>query len=474
MRRKLISRIQALRKTLSRQSRGKRIKPSDKNLLYVYALVRLSPIFLLVLFLFHGKRILETDWRFFQFHTVQISFLYMLVSFLTAAVVCLVLTRVYSYYHRDKMKALLHRQKLARMLIENKWYLASTKQQEGFFKDLSSKGKSRERIERFPKVFYKMEHGLIQISVEIDMGTYQESLLRLEKKLETGLYCELIDKVLEESFVRYTLLYDLISDRISISDVAVNNGTMRLMKNVYWEFDEHPHMLISGGTGGGKTYFLLTIIAALSETKSSLYILDPKNSDLADLKGILPDVYSKKDDMISCLNQFYENMMERNNSIKDLPAYKTGKNYAYMGLPANFLVFDEYVAFMEMIGRESVEVMSKLKQIVMLGRQSGYFLILACQRPDAKYLGDGIRDQFHWRAALGRMSELGYSMMFGECQKDFFSKPIKGRGYLDDGSSVIREFYTPLVPKEYDFLEEIRKAYKERDMGNNLQKKLQE
>ena len=27
----------------------------------------------------------------------------------------------------------------------------------------------------------------------------------------------------------------------------------------------------------------------------------------------------------------------------------------------------------------------------MLGRQAGFFLIPACQRPDAKYLGDGIR-----------------------------------------------------------------------------------
>lgn len=112
-----------------------------------------------------------------------------------------------------------------------------------------------------------------------------------------------------------------------------------------------------------------------------------------------------------------------------------------------------------MIGREAVQVMSKLKQIVMLGRQSGFFLILACQRPDAKYLGDGIRDQFMFRAALGRMSDLGYTMMFGETDKDFFLKPIKGRGYVDSGISVISEFYTPLVPKGYDFLGEIDAAY---------------
>nr|MDP5301026.1 ATP-binding protein [Listeria monocytogenes] len=33
---------------------------------------------------------------------------------------------------------------------------------------------------------------------------------------------------------------------------------------------------------------------------------------------------------------------------------------------------------------------------------------------------------------------------------------IKGRGYVDVGTSVISEFYTPLVPKEHDFLEAIQ------------------
>ena len=55
------------------------------------------------------------------------------------------------------------------------------------------------------------------------------------------------------------------------------------------------------------------------------------------------------------------------------------------------------------------------------------------------------------------MSEMGYGMMFGsDVQKDFFLKRIKGRGYVDVGTSVISEFYTPLVPKGYDFLEEIK------------------
>ena len=166
-----------------------------------------------------------------------------------------------------------------------------------------------------------------------------------------------------------------------------------------------------------------------------------------------------KEDILSCIDRFYEEMVKRSLAMKEMENYKTGENYSYLGLPAHFLIFDEYVAFMEMLGtKENTAVLNKLKQIVMLGRQAGFFLILACQRPDAKYLGDGIRDQFHFRVALGRMSEMGYGMMFGsDVQKDFFSKQIKGRGYVDVGTSVISEFYTPLVPKGHDFLEEIRK-----------------
>ncbi len=99
--------------------------------------------------------------------------------------------------------------------------------------------------------------------------------------------------------------------------------------------------------------------------------------------------------------------------------------------------------------KESVSLLSQLKKIVMLGRQAGYFLIVACQRPDAKYFSDGIRDNFNFRVGLGRISELGYGMLFGsDVKKAVFSEAYQGGvGYCDVGTSVISEFYTPLVPK---------------------------
>lgn len=122
--------------------------------------------------------------------------------------------------------------------------------------------------------------------------------------------------------------------------------------------------------------------------------------------------------------------------------------------------------------KESVSLLSQLKKIVMLGRQAGYFLIVACQRPDAKYFSDGIRDNFNFRVGLGRISELGYGMLFGsDVKKQFFQKRIKGRGYCDVGTSVISEFYTPLVPKGHDFCRLSALLYKQGRTGRRRAKR---
>lgn len=437
--------------------RGRRIRPTDKDLVLHVTLAALLPVFLLIVLLFHGKAIMQMDWKNSSLSQISnINLSYLLISMGVAGVVCLAVALVFCHYRRDTIKQLYHRQKLAKMILENKWYEAEQVQSDGFFKDLSS-SRSKEKITYFPKLYYQLQNGLIHIRVEITLGKYQDQLLHLEKKLESGLYCELTDKELKDSYVEYTLLYDTIANRISIEDVQAQGGRLRLMKNVWWEYDKLPHMLIAGGTGGGKTYFILTLIEALLPTNAVLSVLDPKNADLADLQAVMPNVYYKKEDMLVYIDSFYEEMMKRSEDMKQMENYKTGENYAYLGLPAHFLIFDEYVAFMEMLGtKENTAVLNKLKQIVMLGRQAGFFLILACQRPDAKYLGDGIRDQFNFRVALGRMSEMGYGMMFGETDKDFFLKQIKGRGYVDTGTSVISEFYAPLVPKGHDFLKEIK------------------
>ena len=445
--------------------KGNRIRASDQHLVYRFCMGTLILLFLCIVVLLNFKQIVHTDWENFNLSKMEFSLSsYNFITILIAAGVCALVAFLYVRFCYDSFKKMVHRKKLARMILENKWYEAEQAKQSGFFTDLPSS--TKETITWFPKIYYQMKNGLLHIQCEISMGKYQEQLLNLEDKLESGLYCEMTDKVLHDGYIEYTLLYDMVANRISIEEVKAEHGGLKLMKNLVWEYDALPHALIAGGTGGGKTYFLLTIIETLLQTKAVLFILDPKNADLADLGTVMPNVYHTKEDMIACVNSFYEGMVSRSEEMKQHPNYKTGENYAYLGLAPHFLIFDEYVAFFEMLGaKESMNLLSQLKKIVMLGRQAGYFLIVACQRPDAKYFTDGIRDNFNFRVGLGRMSELGYGMLFGsDVKKKFFQKRIKGRGYCDVGTSVISEFYTPLVPKGHDFLKEIGRLASKRQV----------
>ena len=234
-------------------NKGHRIRASDKHLVYHFSIGTLLFVFVAVLLLLNIKQLMRTDWEHFRLLENGLTLSpYNFITILIATGVCALVAFLYYRFCYDSFKNLLHRQKLARMILENKWYETDTVQDSGFFTDLQSR--SREKIVWFPKIYYQMEKGLLHIRCEITLGKYQDQLLRLEDKLESA---------------------------------------------------------------------------------------------------------------------FYEGMVQRSEEMKRHPNYKTGENYAYLGLPPCFLIFDEYVAIFEMLGtKESVSLLSQLKKIVMLGRQS--------------------------------------------------------------------------------------------------------
>ena len=78
---------------------------------------------------------------------------YLLFSMGVAGLVCLTAVLLFWRYRRDELKQLIHRQKLARMVLENKWYESEQRKEDAFFKDLSS-SRSKETITYFPKIYY--------------------------------------------------------------------------------------------------------------------------------------------------------------------------------------------------------------------------------------------------------------------------------------------------------------------------------
>lgn len=192
---------------------GNRIRTSDKSLVFRFSAGSLLLLFLIMFMLLNLKTIITTDWKaitLFQDGSVHFSVTpYRIVTVIIAALVYAVTAMLYRRFQYDRVKHLFHRQKLARMILENGWYESKTKQSSGFFKDLPASKK--EKTTYFPKLYYRMEHELLYIRTEITLGKYQDKLLHLEKKLETGLYCELVSKELKDSYVEYMLLYDTIA-----------------------------------------------------------------------------------------------------------------------------------------------------------------------------------------------------------------------------------------------------------------------
>ena len=82
----------------------------------------------------------------------------------------------------------------------------------------------------FQRFIIKWKRDCFISAVKSQWENIKNSSCPLEDKLESGLYCELTDKTLHDGYIEYTLLYDMIANRISIDEVIAENGGLRLMK----------------------------------------------------------------------------------------------------------------------------------------------------------------------------------------------------------------------------------------------------
>lgn len=114
--------------------RGKRIRPTDKDLVFHTALAALSPVFMLVVLLFHIRQIAGTNWQEVSFSQIaqDVNLPYLLFSMGVAGLVCLTAVLLFWRYRMDGVKQLIHRQKLARMVLENKWYESEQRKEDAF------------------------------------------------------------------------------------------------------------------------------------------------------------------------------------------------------------------------------------------------------------------------------------------------------------------------------------------------------
>lgn len=314
---------------------------------------------------------------------------------------------------------------------------------------------------QLPKMYYKKKDSLDCFTFELG-GKNHKHFLTMGLVLEEMFLGDLVEVAREPMLVTYKMLLDTASRRLSIQDVKAENGSIEIMKGVFWEFDKMPNMLISGGIGGGKTYFIYTLIKVFMEI-GTVKIADPKRSDLgalADLPAFKGNVFIEKEDIFKLLEDSLEMMIKRYKYMREHEKYTMGKNYAFYDMPPYVVIVDEWAAFFSTLDYKEVErVLKVLMPLILQGRQAGVYMVIALQRPDAQNLPNGLRDNLLAKASLGRLSEMGYKMTYGDDNKNksFVNKPGAGRGYLDIGRGIPQDLYSPYVPGDFDFLKEFAK-----------------
>ena len=343
---------------------------------------------------------------------------------------------------------------LSRFLLENNLYLVKkVKREKGMVEKIT-----------LPKVYLKQSRYELQVSFILEGNKFQDRFLNLGSTLEVMFNGDFRNKTFDNRFIKYKIAINRIDSRISIDQVEVKGSKIRLMKDVYWDYVKDSHLLVGGGTGGGKTVTLMSIIYALLKV-GYIDICDPKNSDLASLKK-LPvfhsRVYSSKEDIINCFRENVEFMKKRYEVLTSFPDYRPGTYYTHYNLKPKFILVDEWAALMAKIDRDysqQSELMEYLSQLVLEGRQAGVFIIFAMQRPDGEFIKTALRDNFMKRLSVGHLESTGYDMMFGDANKtkefkkldEINGVKVKGRGYIANNGELAGEFFSPYVPLDQGF-----------------------
>lgn len=343
---------------------------------------------------------------------------------------------------------------LSRFLIENNLYL---------IRNIRRENKTIEKIV-LPQVYLKQSRYKIEVRFILEGNKFQDRFLNLGSTLEVMFNGDFRNKTFDKRFITYDIAINRIDSRITINEVEVKGSKLQLMKDITWDYIEEPHLLIGGGTGGGKTVVLMTIIYALAKI-GFVDICDPKNSDLAGLKNIPvfhDRVYTSKKDIIQCFKENVAFMEKRYELMSTSPKFQAGKNFTHYGMTPKFILVDEWAALMAKIDRDyslQSELMEYLSQLVLEGRQAGVFIIFAMQRPDGEFIKTALRDNFMKRLSVGHLESTGYDMMFGDANKtkefkkldEINGVKVKGRGYIANNGDLAGEFFSPYVPLDQGF-----------------------
>lgn len=322
------------------------------------------------------------------------------------------------------------------------------------------------RIVRVIRIYYKETEKYIYVRIMREGDRFTSVATKLGENLESSLGMELESTNMRVDYAEYTFLKHK-DERIDLNSTVSNTSNsdeIRITGNISYEIHKVPHSLIVGGTGSGKSFFILgKIVSYLNlSPQADLRIIDPKKADLSLLRfvtGFENRVATEANQICRTLRETVE-LMERRyvDYFNDVSAF--GKTYMDFNLPVVIVIFDEFSAFMHSVDKKvAKEALDYVFTIVMKGRQAGVMIEILMQRPSADDLPTNIRAQMGFKAGLGAMDSIGYNMIFDTNNIEYKSVKEKGGGYIQiDGKHTAPVYFeTPYIDKNFNFIAEIER-----------------
>ena len=335
----------------------------------------------------------------------------------------------------------------------------------------------------FPTVYLKQNRYDLEVAFKMAGNRFQDKFKKIGSDLETTFFMDFMEVQDDIKFKTYKLAYSAFLNRIKVTDVNYSDKGIQLMKNLWWNPIDDPHLLVVGGTGGGKTVLLRTLIRALAKVGVA-DIGDPKQADfvtMAEQKAFEGRISYKAEDIVAMIERGVDIMFARYAYIRQKRAEngdKDMKKFYEYGLEPYFLVCDEYNALCAMLDFQTRQRLDNAMGLfLLLGRQAGCFGIIAMQKPSREDLGSKLQANINFRISVGRLDEVGYDLAFGEVNRNKEFKYVKylagkrvyGRGYACVYGEVAREFYSPLLEKKFSFYDEYEKIERRGNPFNPLE-----
>lgn len=254
----------------------------------------------------------------------------------------------------------------------------------------------------------------------------------------------------------------LLANHKAYRDFSVPLGLGNNLSPAVWMPRRDAHLLIIGGTGGGKTICEHGVIQRLAQAGWRVWLVDGKRIEFIGYRewANVELLAQRVDDQIRVLKLAHETMEARYDLIE-------AGEVMIEDLDPIAIVVDELTSLLGAVKRRYLDtkdvpgkkmptkdpVLDWIADIARLGRTAKMHLVLGLQRPDASIMGGELRDNFGCRISLGKLKSKEASMMMWDDPAIGLSVPdVPGRAVsvIDGAPAMVQGTFTANPDPNHD------------------------